>query len=183
MFDATVRLLGDDDWALYRAVWLAALEESPAELGADLESEAAADDGHWRAQLNAARRLVVERDGRPCGVVSVEGSGERPRSATLSGLWVEPSARASGVAGRLVEGAVRLAASEGAERLYYWVGTENARAIGFAIGFGFRVTSQRRPARGPSVGVGGTEIALVLSLEDDWASVPNASGGGRPGGS
>ena len=35
MSDETVRLLGDDDWALYRAVRLAAIRDALAELGAD----------------------------------------------------------------------------------------------------------------------------------------------------
>lgn len=180
MSDETVRLLGDDDWALYRAVRLAAIRDAPAELGADPESEAAAGDDHWRDQVGAGRRLVLERGGQACGVVSLERSDEEARSAVLSGLWVEPAARSSGVAGRLVESVVALAAADGAARLYYWVGTENARAIGFAVNAGFRVTSRRRRARGPARAADDTEIALVLPLGDDGSTVPNA-GGARPG--
>ena len=180
MSDVTVRLLGDDDWALYRAVRLAAVRDAPAELGADPTSEAAAGDDHWREEVGAARRLVSERDGQACGVVSLERSPEEPGSAVLTGLWVEPAARATGVAGRLVESVVALATADGATRLHYWVGTENARAIGFAVNAGFRVTSRRRPGRGASVAADDTEIALVLPLEDDRATVPNAAGA-RPG--
>jgi hypothetical protein len=149
MADVTVRLLGEEDWSTYRAVRLAALAESPEAFGSDLEDEAAAPDDHWRAAMTAARRLVVELDGRVCGVVSVGRPPEEPALAT----------------------------AEGAERLYYWVGTENARAIGFAISSGFRVTSHRRPAVGAGDGPaddGDTEIALVLPLEEDASTVPNA---------
>ncbi|HEX8508314.1 MAG TPA: GNAT family N-acetyltransferase [Propionibacteriaceae bacterium] len=179
MFDLTVRVLGQEDWPVYRAVRLAALQESPNVLGATLELEASADEDHWRAQMITARRLVVELDERVCGVVSVDRFTEEPESADLFGLWVDPSARSTGAAGRLVETAVTLTAAEGIKRMYYWVGTENARAIGFATGFGFRVTSHRRAVVGagdPSAA--DTEIALVLPLEDDPATVPNATAGG-----
>lgn len=177
MFGVTVRVLGQEDWPLYKAVRLAALQESPDALGAALDQEASADDDHWRAQLASAWRLVVELDGRVCGVVSVDRFSENLESADLSGLWVDPSARSTGVAGRLVETAATLAAAEGIKRLYYWTGTENARAIGFATSFGFRVTSHRRAVDGDSA-AGEIEITLVLALEDDPATVPNATTGG-----
>jgi L-amino acid N-acyltransferase YncA len=64
-----------------------------------------------------------------------------------------------------VETGITLAAAEGVKRLYCWLGTGNARAIGFATSLGFRVTSHRRAAnRGPAAG--DTEMALVLPLEE-----------------
>lgn len=78
-----------------------------------------------------------------------------------------------------METAVSLTAAEGINRMYYWVGTENARAIGFATSFGFRVTSHRRAIAGAGDPTAAdTEIALVLPLEDDPATVPNATAGG-----
>ena len=179
MLDVVVRVLGQEDWPVYRAVRLAALQESPSALGGTFEGEAAAGEGFWRAQVTAARRLVVELDGRVCGVVSVGGFSEELGSADLSGLWVDPSARSTGVAGRLVDTAITLAVADGISRIYCWVGTENGPAIGFATGFGFRVTSHRRAAAGgDGSSAGDTEIALVLPLEDDPAAVPNGTGGG-----
>ena len=50
---------------------------------------------------------------------------------------------------------------------------------GFATSFGFRVTSHRRVVDGSEDPTSGdTEIALVLPLEDDSSSVPNAAAGG-----
>jgi len=178
MLDLTVRVLGHEDWPLYRDVRLAALRDSPGALRGSSDEEASADEDHWRIQMTAARRLVVERDGRVCGTVSVGRFSAEPGTADLSGLWVDPSARSTGAAGRLVDTAVTLAAAEGLKRMYYWVGTENARAIGFAISFGFRVTSHRRVVAGSGdVVADNTEIALVLPLEDDSATVPNAGPG------
>jgi ribosomal protein S18 acetylase RimI-like enzyme len=95
----------------------------------------------------------------------------------LFGLWVDPTARSAGVAGRLVETAATQATAVGATQMYYWAGTENGPAIGFATGFGFRLTSHRRPATSGDHALGDTEIALVLALEDDPHIVPNAAAG------
>jgi ribosomal protein S18 acetylase RimI-like enzyme len=176
MPELTVRVLDGHDWTIYREVRLAALQESPGVFGDSYAHEAAADLTYWRAQLTAARRLVAESDGSPCGVVSV-GSFEEPGSVELFGLWVDPTVRSSGVAGRLVDTAATLAGVEGATQMYYWAGTENGPAIGFATGFGFRVTSYRRPATSGDHTLGDTEIALVLPLEDDPHTAPNATAG------
>jgi GNAT superfamily N-acetyltransferase len=180
MPELTVRVLGEQDWLIYREVRLAAVRESPSVFGDTHDQEAAADQTCWRSELTAARRIIAELDGSPRGVVSVrrlqqeQGSGE---AMELFDLWVEPTARSTGVTGRLVETAATLAAAQGAQQLYSWVGTENGPAIGFAIGFGFRITSHRRPAISGDHTLGDTEIALVLPLEDDPHTVPNATTG------
>ena len=175
MPELTVRVLGEQDWPIYREVRLAALQESPSVFGDTHDQEAAADETYWRSQLTAARRIVAELDGIPRGVVSVGRLREEPGSMELFGLWVDPTVRSAGVTGRLVETAATLVAAEGAEQLCSWVGTENGPAIGFAIGFGFRITSHRRPADSGDHTLGDTEIALVLPLEDDPHTVPNAT--------
>jgi len=58
-------------------------------------------------------------------------------------------------------------------QLYFWVGTDNGRAIGFAKNFGFQSSDYRRPSRGSDLELGEEEVALVLSLELDTTSVPN----------
>ena len=177
MPELTVRVLDEEDWHIYREVRLAALEESPSVFGDTYDQEAAADQAHWRSQVTAARHVVAESDGSPCGVVSVRDFPQEPGSRELFELWVEPTARATGVAGRLVDTAATLAAGEGATQLYSWAGTENGPAIGFATGFGFRISSRRRPATIGDHALGDTEVALVLPLEDDPHIVPNATAG------
>jgi GNAT superfamily N-acetyltransferase len=173
MPELTVRVLEEQDWSVYREVRLAALQESPGVFGGSYDQEAAADQSYWRAQLTGARRFVAESDGSPCGVVSVGSFPQEPGSVELFGLWVDPTARSTGVAGRLVDTAATLAAADGATQMYYWSGTENGPAIGFATGFGFRITSHRRPAPSGDHALGDTEIALVLPLEEDPHIVPN----------
>jgi ribosomal protein S18 acetylase RimI-like enzyme len=171
----TVRVLAEEDWPVFRVVHLASLQDSPSVFGDTHDQESAADEMFWRSQLTWARRVVAELDGHLCGVVSVVSFSDEPEAAELFGLWVDPTARSTGVAGRLVDTAAALAAADGLNQLYYWAGSENGRAIGFAIGFGFRVTSLRRPSGSGDPSLGDSEIALVLPLDDDPSTVPNAA--------
>ena len=92
-------------------------------------------------------------------------------------MYVVPDARGTGVSWRLVEAAAALAMQNGYGQLYYWVGTDNGRAIGFAKNFGFRLSGYRRPSRASDLELGEQEVALVLSLEPDTRSVPNPTSG------
>lgn len=87
-------------------------------------------------------------------------------------MYVVPEARGTGVSWRLVDAAAALATQQAYLQLYYWVGTDNGRAIGFAQNFGFRTTDYRRPSRSSDLEPG-EEIAMVLSLEPDATSAPN----------
>lgn len=167
MTDITARVLTEDQWPTYRGIRLAALQADPHAFAASYDEELRYDEREWRAGLRRADRLVAERDGQTLGVVSVGPSGGSARTADVFGLWVLPEVRNSGVAWRLVEAAADRAASNGFEQLYYWVSTQNGRAIGFATNFGFRGTSHRRTARTPSEEFGDQEIALVLPLAPD----------------
>jgi N-acetylglutamate synthase-like GNAT family acetyltransferase len=122
-----------------------------------------------------AHRLLAERDGAAVGVASVEMIKGAPHSADFHDLWVTPEARNTGVASRLVQAAADQATRDGCTKLYYWVSTENGRAIGFAINAGFRLTSQRRTTRTNNREFGDQEIALVLSLAHDPAAVPTST--------
>ena len=81
-------------------------------------------------------------------------------------MFVVPESRGTGVSWRLVEAAADLATRQGYLQLYYWVRTDNGRAVGFANNFGFRTTDYRRPAHASDLDPG-EEIAMVLSLEPD----------------
>ncbi|MFL6065195.1 MAG: GNAT family N-acetyltransferase [Friedmanniella sp.] len=171
----SVRVLDDDDWARYREIRLAALQDAPDAFLSSFEQEQQYDEARWRSEVRDRRPLVAERAERLIGVATLRATDGEPDAADVAGLWVVPEVRHTGVAMRLIEFAAAMAAEEGATKLYYWVGSENGSAIGFALNAGFRATSQRRtaPVRHPEFG--DQEIALVLSLAGDPAAVPNAS--------
>jgi GNAT superfamily N-acetyltransferase len=173
MAEITVRVLDGSDWPLYRDVRLRALEESPASFSARLADEADQDEQFWRDRMDRAHRLLAERDGRPQGIASLGPYAAEPSAGEIFGLYVVPEARSTGVSWRLVEAAAALASREGHQQLYYWVGIDNGRAIGFAKNFGFRSTGSRRPSRVSDLALGDYETALVLPLVPDDRSAPN----------
>jgi GNAT superfamily N-acetyltransferase len=177
MAEITVRVLGESEWSLYREVRLRALAESPGSFTATLADETDRAESFWRDRMTRSYRLLAERGQLPQGIVSLGVYEEDPSAAEVFGLYVVPDARGTGVSWRLVEAAAALATQNGYAQLYYWVGTDNGRAIGFAKNFGFRLSGYRRPSRASDLELGEQEVALVLSLELDTKSVPNPTSG------
>jgi L-amino acid N-acyltransferase YncA len=173
----TVRVLGESEWSLYREVRVRALAESPGSFTATLADETDRAESFWRDRMAGSYRLLAERGQLPQGIVSLGVYEEDPSAAEVFGLYVVPDARGTGVSWRLVEAAAALATQNGYRQLYYWVGTDNGRAIGFAKNFGFRLSGYRRPSRASDLELGEQEVALVLSLELDTTSVPNPTSG------
>jgi GNAT superfamily N-acetyltransferase len=171
MTEITVRLLDESEWALYREVRLRALAESPGSFTATLAEEADRDEQFWRDRMTRAQRLLAERGPVPQGIVSLGLYEPDHSAAEVFGLYVVPDARGTGVSWRLVEAAAALATEQGYVQLYYWAGTDNPRAVGFAKNFGFLTTDYRRPSRISDLP--GEEIAMVLWLEPDATSAPN----------
>ncbi len=175
MSEITVRVLTDNDWREFRAVRLAALQEAPEAFVAAYPEEAAQPDEYWRDLMRRADRLLAERDGVRLGVASLEMTQGDSQSADICDLWVTPEARNTGVASRLVQAAADQAIKAGRTKLYYWVSTENGRAIGFASNAGFRVTSQRRTTEVENKEFGDQEVAFVLSLVNDPHAVATST--------
>ena len=177
MSEISVRVLDESEWSLYRDIRLRALAESPGSFTATLADEADRDEQFWRDRMTRSYRLLAERDDVPQGIVSLGPDEQDPSQAEVFGLYVVPEARSTGVSWRLVEATADLAIHAGYTQLYYWVGTDNARAIGFGKNFGFGTTDRRRPARPSELHQGEDEIAMVLGLEPDTTSVPNPTSG------
>jgi GNAT superfamily N-acetyltransferase len=176
MTEITVRVLDESEWSVYRDVRLRALAESPGSFTATLAEEADRDEQFWRDRMTRSHRLLAERGSVPQGIVSLGPYEQEPSAAEVFGLYVVPKARGTGVSWRLVEAAAALATEHGYLQLYYWVGTDNGRALGFANNFGFRTTDYRRPSRASDLEPG-QEIAMVLSLEPDATLTPNPTSG------
>ncbi|MDN5896271.1 MAG: GNAT family N-acetyltransferase, partial [Nocardioides sp.] len=162
-------------WQLYRDVRLAALKDAPEAFVARFEHEASYDDGFWRERMIRAHRFVAERGDELVGLVCLGLHNEDPETGEVFGLWTAPKVRGEHAAWGLVSAAGRKAAEDGCKQLYYWAGSDNASAVGFASSFGFRPTEERRPVR---VAEGATEkdadeVAMVLPLAADPSRSPN----------
>lgn len=169
MEDMNIRLLGEDEWQLYREVRLAALADAPEAFVARHDDEAACGEDFWRDRMARAHRIVAERTDEPVGLVGLGRHDGEPDAGEVFGLWIAPSVRGQHVARDLVSTAARQAAKDGCRQLYFWAVSDNASAVGFASSFGFRPTSKRRPVR---VADGATErdadeVAMVLPLAED----------------
>lgn len=174
MSEINVRVLGEDDWAEYREVRLLALQESPESFIASYEDEVAEDEQFWRDRMNRSDRFLAERDDQALGIVSLGVHSEEEQIGDVFGLYVAPEGRNTGVSWNLVKAAATKAAEKGYVQLYYWAGSENGRAIAFAVNFGFRPTGDRRPTRVENnEEFGQEEVAMVLSLQSDPGATPN----------
>ncbi len=164
MSEITVRTLGADDWQTYRSIRLTALQESPEAFVATHAQEESATEEFWRERMERSQRLIAYVDRQAVGIASVGAAQEDDNAGELFGLWVRPEARGTGVATALVRAGAEAAARDGRTQLYYWVGTDNGRAVAFASGYGFRPTHHRRPMRVVSVEDGEEEIAMTLPI-------------------
>ncbi len=169
MDGVTVRLLGENEWQLFREVRLAALRQAPEGFVARHDDEAEFDDEFWRERMRRSSRIVAERDDGPVGVVSLGLHNDDRETGAVFGLWTAPSARGQRVAAALVQTAREKATEDGCRLLYFWVGSDNASGVSFASSFGFRPTAERRPVRvaDGAEAASDDEVAMVLPLLED----------------
>jgi ribosomal protein S18 acetylase RimI-like enzyme len=180
MSEVTVRVLAEDDWDTYRQMRLAALKESPQAFVSTYDEEFAYDEDFWRLRMRRSTRLLAVRDEDNVGVVSLGDAQPinddsdlqvSQRVAELFGMWVDPEARGTGVAWRLVDAAAAEAREQQRTHLMLWVVVDNGRAVAFYSSVGFRPSDSRRPVRTDETL---TEMAMVLPVSDDPGSVPNS---------
>ena len=177
MAEIMVRVLGESEWSLYRDVRLGALAESPGSFTASLAEESVREEQFWRDRMTRSHRLVAERGSVPLGIVSVGPFEDDNTAAEVFGLYVVPDARGTGVSWRLMEAAAARAARDGYVQLYFWVGTDNGRALVSrpTSGSGPPTIGVQRTAPMPKIG--DQQIALVLWLEPDSTVTPNPTSG------
>ncbi len=125
-----VRRIGPDDWAEWRALRLAALEEAPEAFRSRLADWDGAQEERWRARLTTADQwcnLVARLDGRPVGLTS--GSRTDDGATEVHSMWVDPSARGQGVGDVLIGAVVAWSAEQGASEVRLDVREANRAAI------------------------------------------------------
>jgi ribosomal protein S18 acetylase RimI-like enzyme len=139
-----LRLLGSDDWQLWRRLRLAALAEAPRAFGSRLADWQGENDREerWRARLDIAEshNLVAVLDGEPVGMAS--GLPGSDGTVELISMWVAPSARGRGVADALVREVERWARASGARVLRLDVAEDNAAAQAVYARHGFALTGE-----------------------------------------
>jgi ribosomal protein S18 acetylase RimI-like enzyme len=140
-----VRVLGEDDWPVWRELRLAALTEAPYAFGSTLvEWQGAGDRAErWRARLAlpGSYNMVALLDGTPAGMASGVPT-DHAGTVELISMWVSPVARGKGVGDRLLTELARWAVDRGAREIRLAVAPRNAAAIGLYRRHGFELTDE-----------------------------------------
>jgi GNAT superfamily N-acetyltransferase len=144
-----VRRLRPGEWARLREIRLRALADAPDAFGSTLEAEAGRDDDAWQDWASRKDRVVVvaEQDGRFVGMASGGRGRIAAGTAGLYAMWVEPAARGSGVAARIVAAVEAWAREAGYGAIGLGVTTTNPRAVRFYERLGYVDTGERHRLR------------------------------------
>jgi GNAT superfamily N-acetyltransferase len=150
---ASVRLLGEDDWATFREIRLRSLLDSPDAYGSTYGEESSQTERAWRDWTagrwrgGAAAVFLATDNGRTVGTATGAEYDEERGQAHVYAMWVAPDARGAGVGRRLVDAVAGWATHRGCTRLVLNVTETNETARAFYGACGFIETEERRPLR------------------------------------
>ncbi|WP_227979741.1 GNAT family N-acetyltransferase [Nocardia spumae] len=135
-----IRVVGADEWRLWRRARLAALAGAPEAYRTRLaEWQGDGDrEQRWRDRLSipGAHDLLAVRAHEPIGIVTAVPDPEGDAARIIS-MWVDESARGSGVGDRLITTLESWAAGNGYTTLSLGVFAGNEHAIGLYRRNGF----------------------------------------------
>jgi ribosomal protein S18 acetylase RimI-like enzyme len=153
-----IRLVGPDDWKLWRELRLDALADAPDAFGSTLADWRDAPESRWRERLAGAddRNFVAFLDGIPVGMATATPAD--PEAVELISMFVAPSARGHGVADDLITAVVDRARELRARTVRLDVRHTNGRATAVYRRHGF--TPSPVPAEDPA------ERTMTRPVED-----------------
>ena len=146
-----IRPLRADEADQLRELRLRALRTSPEAFASRFEDFRERPAEFWdewsrRAASGADEVTLVAIDGgRWLGMVGARLLDDRPGSAWLERLWVDPAARGGGLGAELIEAVADWSRGRGAVRLELSVTENNAAAAALYERCGFSPTGRRRP--------------------------------------
>jgi len=159
-FRMTVRRLEPTEWPTALNLRVAALTESPGAFGSTVVRERGLPLATWQARLTGnAWFAAFDAEiavGLACGVHT-----ETPDERELTGVWVAPSHRGTGLGDALVTSVRDWAALQGAHRLTLEVVRINESAIDLYTRHGFEVVGQTET---PGHGLRENDIVMSLDL-------------------
>lgn len=149
----SIRPFRAEEWPAYRAIRLRALADAPYAFGSTLAAEEALAPETWAARLARSttsgidRALAAEMNGELVGLAWAKEDGDDATIVNLFQMWVAPEARGQGVAGALLDEAVRWATARGAQAMQLGVTCTNADALRLYERAGFVEAGVREPLR------------------------------------
>lgn len=139
----SIRVMGEDDWALYRALRLQALQESPESFYSTYLHERDFTDQDWVDRIRKDGRgrhglpLMAEVSGEPAGLALGLIDERANKTASAYQTWVSPAYRGLGVGRALLEQIISWAETVRMDRLKMLVPLESDVAVGLATRCGF----------------------------------------------
>jgi ribosomal protein S18 acetylase RimI-like enzyme len=150
-----IRRVRADDWQALRELRLRALADAPRAFSATLAEAQARNEAWWRESARRSAEdegwvtFVGERDGQLIAMATGTFPVERlhglddPAIASLIQMWVDPSARRTGLGHELIEAVAAWAAEHDSAVLRTGVTASEQRAVAFYESLGFRDTGRR----------------------------------------
>lgn len=132
--------LTPDLWRRQRAIRLASLAQAPEAFGSTSAREEAFDDDVWITRATRPVTFLVSVDGTDVGTGGVY---ERDGRWEVNGMYVDPSARGTGVVEALLSAMHAHVAAAGATEVRLGVMADNARGIAAYRRIGYRETGER----------------------------------------
>lgn len=149
----SIRPFTAEEWPAYRAIRLRALADAPDAFGSTLAAEEALAPEAWAARLARSttsgidRALAAEMNGALVGLAWAKEDADDRAIVNLFQMWVAPEARGQGVAGALLDEALRWATERGAQAMQLGVTCTNAEALRLYARAGFVEAGVREPLR------------------------------------
>jgi RimJ/RimL family protein N-acetyltransferase len=137
-----IRRLSPGEGALYRAVRLEALRDSPEAFSSRYEDAVARSEQSWADQADSSatgsnRATFVTIEDRPVGLAALYRDEEDSNVGELAQMWVAPEVRGESVAADLLFEVFRWAGFNGISHVKAEVVKSNTRALRFYEKFGF----------------------------------------------
>jgi GNAT superfamily N-acetyltransferase len=126
-----LRVVGEEDWSLWRKLRLEALAEASYAFSSTLADWQREGDKElrWRDRLSAvALNVVADLNGTAAGMVSATSKNQEGTIELIS-MWVAPFARGHGIGDALVAAVVEWARPERATRIALAVVESNEHAV------------------------------------------------------
>nr|WP_314877227.1 GNAT family N-acetyltransferase [uncultured Pseudomonas sp.] len=140
-----IRATTEMDWVLLKHVRLAALLDAPTAFGVSYETAADYNSDQWkrRASSTETEFWLAFQEGKAVGMVGATVSNSK--RFNLIGMWVEPAARGSGIAKKLVDIVKARSSERGFDGVFLDVAPENTRASRFYLKQGFVFLNEWEP--------------------------------------